>query len=145
MLDHSTPTSWYVMERMTVPYETATSALGSLVPVSSIERATDGRFAVDAVQHARPGAVRGFLGRLRCGSLPWQTVAVEVAVEPWSHQESVVALRPLGRPPRAGGDRYFAAALTVLDTLRAELLSGTHAGPAPVVVVADVEDLPKAS
>ncbi len=143
MADH-TPTTWYVMERMELPYDAATSALGSIVPVSSIETATEGRLVVDAVRHARPGAVQGFVGRLRCGSMPWQTVTVEVGVEPWSHGESVVAVRPVVRPPRTGADRYFERSRTVLDALRSRLLesSPTSAAVPPTVAM---EELRKAS
>jgi hypothetical protein len=140
MPDH-TPTSWYVMQRLAVPYDAATSALGSIVPVSSIETATDGRLVVDSVRHARPGAVQGFVGRMRCGTLPWQTVPVEIGVEPWSRRESVVALRPTARPPRLGAERYFESSLSVLGALRDELLASTDiAPPAP-----HVEELRKAS
>ena len=137
MLDH-TPTSWHVMERMDVNYDVATSALGTSVPVSAIEAATDGRFVVESVQHARPGAVQGFLGRLRCGPMPWQRVPVELAVEPWSSRESAVTLRPTGRPPRAGADRYFESARTALGTVRAELLASRK-------VAVEVPELRKAS
>jgi hypothetical protein len=139
MPDH-TPASWYVMERMAVPYDAATSALGSIVPVSSIETATDGRFVVESVRHARPGAVQGFVGRLRFGTLPWQTVPVEIDIEPWSRRESVVALRPAARPPRLGADRYFETSLSVLGALRDELLASSAALSAP-----HVEELRKAS
>ena len=141
MPDHTTPTSWYVMQRLAVPYDAATSALGSIVPVSSIEAATDGRIVVDSVRHARPGAVQGFVGQLRCGKLPWQSVPVEVGVEPWSHRESVVALRPAARPPRLGAQRYFESSLSVLGTLRDELLASTSTTPS----APHVEDLRKAS
>ena len=124
MLDHTPPT-WHVMERMDVTYDAATSALGTSVPISMIEAATDGRFVIESVQHARPGSVQGFVGRLRCGALPWQQVPVELAVEPWSHRDSAVTLRPTGRPPRAGADRYFGSALTVLGAVRTELLASS--------------------
>jgi hypothetical protein len=138
----SWPTTWYVMQRIAVPYEAATSALGSRVPVSTIEMATDGHLVVEAVRHARPGAVEGFNARLRYGALPWQTLSVEVSVEPWSHSESVVALRPTARPPRTNADRYFTSSLTVLDALRDELLASM---PAPSRPTASVEALREAS
>jgi|SRR5262245_12280254 len=124
MIDH-TPPSWFVMERMDVTYDAATSALGTTLPIRALEAATDGRFVVASVQHARPGAVQGFVGRLRCGALPWLRVPVELAVEPWSQDESAVTLRPTGRPPRAGADRYFDSAVTVLGAVRSELLAST--------------------
>ena len=122
MLHHTFP-SWCVMQRMDVTYEAATSALGASVPSSTIEAATEGRFVIESVQHARPGSVQGLVGRLRCGALPWHQVPAELAVEPWSRRESAVTLRPTGRPPRAGADRYFDHALAVLEAVRSELLA----------------------
>jgi hypothetical protein len=139
MLDYTPPT-WHVMQRMNVTYDAATSALGTSVPVSTIEAATEGRFVVESVQHALPGAVQGFVGRLRCGALPWQQVPGELAVEPWSYRESAVTLRPSGRPPRARAERYFGTALSVVGAVRGELLaSGARDA------VRQVEELRKAS
>jgi hypothetical protein len=128
MPDHP-PTSWYVMERMPLPYDDATTALGTVVPVSSIEATIGGLLVVDSVRHARPGAVGGVDGRLRCGVLPWQSVPVEVAVEPWSRDDSVVALRPAARPPRTGVARYFESSRSVLAVLRDALVASAPRVP----------------
>jgi hypothetical protein len=105
------PVTWYVERRISPTYADATRALGMALRVSSVEPAVGLR--VRAVRHSRPGEASGFSSRLRLGRLG-RTIPIEIEVEPWSRQESVLGVRP-ARPPAVHlRSRYVAAATAAL-------------------------------
>lgn len=109
-------TGWYVARRIPVSHTDATHALGEALRIDAVAPETGAVVAIGDVRHTRPGEARGFSGRLRLSRLTRPT-PVEVEVEPWSSQESVLGIRPVRRPPAYFPDRYFERALALLADL----------------------------
>jgi hypothetical protein len=114
--------TWYVWRRIPLRHDETTRALGALLRSGSSPGVAATGVAVERLHHARPGDARGFVGRLPLGRI-FGAPRVEVEVEPWSHTESTIAVRPLDRAPRLRASRYFERAFAVLDRLEALLLA----------------------
>ena len=120
--------SWHVSRRVPVAPADATRALGEAIRAGALTQAMGSALAVEGVCHVRTGEVRGLVGRLRLGRR-FRSARVEIEVEPWSHSESALGLRPVRRPPRVQSDRYFASAVALLAALEACLLEHVAIGP----------------
>jgi hypothetical protein len=114
------PPGWYLSRRIPVSRPEAMRALCDALRADPLLLSMGPDVTMDRVEHLRLGETRGFTGRLRLGLLG--TTRIEVEVEPWSHTESVLAVRPLRRAPRARASRYFAHALGLLAGLETLLL-----------------------
>jgi hypothetical protein len=107
-----TVTTWYVERRVEAPEQDVSGALGEALRADDVR--TETRVPIDSIRHGRPGQARGFASRLRIGKLT-RPIAVQVEVEPWSRDVSVLGIRP-GRPlTERVADRYFAAATALLE------------------------------
>jgi hypothetical protein len=109
------PPGWYVYRRIPASHTEAMRALCDALRADPLLLSMGPDFAIDRVEHLRLGEARRFTGRLRLGLAG--TTRIEVEVEPWSHTESALAVRPLRRAPRARANRYFAHALALLGDL----------------------------
>ena len=109
------PAGWYVCRRIPAPHTEAMRALGDALRADPLLLSLGPDFTIDRVEHLRLGETRGFTGRLRLGLAG--SIRVELEIEPWSRTESVIAVRPLRRAPRAHADRYFAHTLEALAAL----------------------------
>jgi hypothetical protein len=107
-----TVTTWYVERRVEAPEQDVSGALGEALRADDVR--TETRVPIDSVRHGRPGQARGFSSRLRVGKLA-RPIAIEVEVEPWSRDVSVLGIRPERRPAERVADRYFAAAALLLE------------------------------
>jgi hypothetical protein len=107
---------WHVSRRIPARYVDAVQALGDALRADPLLLSLGPDVVVGGVRYLRPGEARGFTARLRLGPVHGAT-RVEVQVEPWSHGESALGLRPTRRAPRARADRYFVRALALLADL----------------------------
>lgn len=105
-------TTWYVERRVAASEHDVTGALGEALRDDAVE--TETRVPVDSIRHGRPGQARGFTSRLRVGKLT-RPIAIEVEVQPWSRGVSALGIRPERRPAERVADRYFAAAMALLE------------------------------
>jgi hypothetical protein len=85
------------------------------------------------------GPVRSHRAKVMLGSWPFAT-RVTVEIEPWSHAESELLVRPTRRPPRVE-NAYFAAVLGALEVLAA----GIEATLSPASEISTEEPLRRAS
>jgi hypothetical protein len=109
------PPAWCVSRRILASHPEAMRALGDALRADPLLLSVGPGFAIDHVEHLRLGEVQRFTGRLRLGLAG--TTRIEVEIEPWSHRESALSVRPRRRAPRARAARYFAHARQLLVAL----------------------------
>jgi hypothetical protein len=109
------PPTWHVSRRIPASLPEATRALGDALRVDPLLLSLGPGFTIDRVAHLRLGEVQRFSGRLQLGLAG--TTRIEVEIEPWSHRESALSVRPRRRAPRARAARYFAHARQLLVAL----------------------------
>ncbi len=117
--------TWHVSQRVQLPVRDAADTLDQLVRRRSLQRlfepphATLGRPLLTIPPH--PAVARKLCGQLHLGR--WaRSLPVDVELVAWSHRTSELGLRPSSRIPTLGcADRYFTAAVEVLEILGAEV------------------------
>ncbi|HEY8216331.1 MAG TPA: hypothetical protein VIH82_04295 [Acidimicrobiia bacterium] len=122
---HVEPTTpaptWYASRRVPASVTEVRQALGDALRADPLLLSLGPDSAIDAVHSLWPDDARGFTARLRLGTV-LGTTGVEIEVEPWSREESVLGLRPVRRAPVRRAARYFDRVFALLDALEACLL-----------------------